>query len=181
MNPNNTTSYSFRTALHSLVSQQYGRRCDEEERALLHLAVAEAPVQFIELLIRYGDDIDASDSSGSTPLIIAAQYHKADIVRMLLHYNANVKDRKLDGAPVLHYASTMNDSEIVQKMIDMGADVDVLNRYGKTSLTFAESCGLVTETLLDCSARVLKSEKYRNTLLMHSARYDLVRHHCKAH
>ncbi|KAK2766643.1 hypothetical protein FQN54_005954 [Arachnomyces sp. PD_36] len=72
---------------------------DDNGRSALHLAIAaeRSSIDFIGRLTSVGVDVDWKDDEGHTPLHVAAQHNKRDMIRLLLDHGA---DRPV-GDPVL--------------------------------------------------------------------------------
>ncbi|WP_374326935.1 sigma-70 family RNA polymerase sigma factor [Azonexus sp.] len=80
---------------------------DSSERKLnplLRLAAISGVETAIKLHIRRGDDLDARDGSGSTPLILAAGRRRKGTVRLLLDAGANPKLADQSGMDALAHA-----------------------------------------------------------------------------
>jgi ankyrin repeat protein len=56
------------------------------------------------LLVKHGADVNAAADDGSTPLMLAAQNEKQDVVDYLLKHKANAKARDAKGKTALDYA-----------------------------------------------------------------------------
>ena len=71
---------------------------------LLRLASISGVETAIELHILRGDDLNARDGSGATPLILAAAKRRKGAVRLLLDAGANPKLADLNGMDALAHA-----------------------------------------------------------------------------
>ena len=73
----------------------------------------------------------------------AAQYGKADVVRLLLLKGAEVNEKSFIDMDVtaLIWAAKKNYPEIVKMLIDSGADNNITDKNGKTALMYAEENG----------------------------------------
>lgn len=89
-------------------------------------------VEIAEILIEQGADINAvNQSSCSTALYLAVLCHKKDIVQLLLTHNVNVNTS--DDNPLVK-ACEDQDLETVTMLLENGADVNLRNQYGDSSL-----------------------------------------------
>lgn len=80
---------------------------------LLRLAAISGVESAVTFHIRRGDDLDAQDSSGATPLILAASKKNKGVVRLLLEAGANPQLVDLNGMDALSYAVRANCPEMV--------------------------------------------------------------------
>lgn len=127
------------------------------EPTALHVAVENGRTDVAKLLLRAGADPNhPSDMyDGWTPLLIAAGRQSHGLIELLLSYGANVdaweaaalgdlpslaaiidanpsvvRARRANDAPPLHFASSV---EIAKLLVDRGAPLDALDKYGSTA------------------------------------------------
>jgi len=96
--------------------------------------------EIVAALIAAGADVNARDSFGVTPLMYAAISGSAEVIRLMLKSGADVKAKDTDGRTVLiECLTTENDlpPEIVEELIQAGADVNVRVYGGLTPLMIA--------------------------------------------
>jgi len=134
--------------------------------ALWVMALLSAPAVFA------ADSIDARDSNGSTPLLVAASSDDAAKVRQLLKAGANPNVRnKLDTTPLLEAAFHSN-SEIIEALLDAGADPNISGADGQTPLMLvARGTNVVAAKMLlgkGADPRASESQR-RQTALMWAA------------
>ena len=89
------------------------------------------------MLVTAGADLEATDRLGNTPLIRAAIGGKSvpdTVILTLLELGCNPKAKDTQGWSVLHYAARSREEEVLQKMLDMGLDVDHQSMSGDTAL-----------------------------------------------
>ena len=122
----------------------------------LHRAAATGDLVGLATAIAQGEDVDARDDSGRTPLLVATEARQVDAVRALLRAGADVdlQDDKLDN-PFL-YAGAEGLLEILRLVAEAGADPTITNRYGGVAVIPASERGhvetvryLLTETTVD--------------------------------
>lgn len=65
------------------------------------------------------------NKTGMTPLMTAAHAGRVETVGLLLEYNADPNLRADDNASALHWASLYGDLDIVNMLVDAGADLNV--------------------------------------------------------
>jgi len=82
-----------------------------------------------------GTDVDAREPpGGSTPLLVAATFGRAEAAKFLIEKGANVNASSNDGATALHGAAFFCHAEIVKLLLDKGAKVNAKNIRGETPL-----------------------------------------------
>lgn len=73
----------------------------------LHLAAEQGHLDAVNLLLRYGADVEARDSDGATALEKASSEGHDDVVKLLWHYGADFEAKGSDGATALEKASSV--------------------------------------------------------------------------
>ncbi len=68
-----------------------------------------------------GVDVNATDQTGSTPLLEAARYGHDDICRILIAAGANLKSKDKDGKTALQLAIQGDHDEVVRVLKQAGA------------------------------------------------------------
>lgn len=86
-------------------------------------------------------DIDCTNGSGNTALILAATAGHLDVVKLLIERGADINFEGHEGNTALIYISTMHCNEIMKYFIDMKADVNLQNIRGITALMDAAKEG----------------------------------------
>ena len=74
------------------------------------------------LLSAPGIDVNATDETGSTPLLEAARYGHDDICRILIAAGANLKSKDRDGKTALQLAIQGNHDDVVRVLKQAGAN-----------------------------------------------------------
>ncbi|MDD5456106.1 MAG: ankyrin repeat domain-containing protein [Candidatus Margulisbacteria bacterium] len=130
---------------------------DDNGRTALPTAVFNGHKEIVELLIKNGADVNTIDNTGTTPLMWAAFRGYTEIVDLLLEKNADVKARSIWGTTALmQVANGNNDLNLLKKLIDFGAEVNMQNNKGETALFCAVKCAkreMIAE-LARCGAKV---------------------------
>ena len=107
---------------------------------LLHLAVCRENLTIIEMILKAGADINEQDWLGNTPLhesMYKSPANLAQIVRLLLKFGAQVNmENKITDTP-LHLVACYGRSEVVQILLDAGADPHLVDMSGETAMDIA--------------------------------------------
>jgi len=91
----------------------------------------------VELLLRYGANIEAANHKDTTPLMRAAQEGHEHVVRFLLKNNSCVNRINKEQMTALMLASQRGHHLIVQQLLDHGAHADAMTAQNSTSLMLA--------------------------------------------
>jgi ankyrin repeat protein len=115
----------------------------------LHLAVYLGDVAQVKNLIAAAADVNAKGHDGKTPLDYAASYGQVEVARLLLAAGANPNAIVEDKEPVvdrpagtpLYYAVQGDHKDMVELLLDSGADANAKGRYGATVLYWSAETG----------------------------------------
>lgn len=107
---------------------------DHQKRTLLHLAAAYGNTTITEYLLKIGCTVDAMDSGGNTPLMIAVSFDHPEVVSRLVAAGADLSMTNEHGRSALGYAKIWNNpdifsiirSEIAAKRIQNATAMDQL-------------------------------------------------------
>ena len=152
------------TPLHSAATQgdnmlvrylvQHGAKKDAQSlakrRTPLHCAALFGKVEVVESLIDAGCDIEAKDYESETALFTACWSPKPgdyQCVKLLLERGAKLEVRRSDkpgpgmrwhdGETVLHVAARFDLGDVVELLLEKGADAYARNRLGETAMDLA--------------------------------------------
>ena len=84
-------------------------------------------------LVEAGEDVDAADEQGTTPLMIAAGQGGAEVVTALLEAGAEVGAADAQGATALHYAAWKGMEAAVRLLLARGAAVGAAGGKGRST------------------------------------------------
>jgi uncharacterized protein len=122
----------------------------------------------VSQLLARGVYVDFSNRLGVTPLMVACQWGRSEVVKLLLHKGAAVEARETSsGANVLMYACLSGHFDLVRLVVEKGASVDSTDNSGRTALMTAASIGKasIVELLLNKGADVNAEDKLGDTAL----------------
>jgi len=111
----------------------------------LHTAVQHGLSDIVELLLKFGVDVDAPDDDTMTPLLLVSQAcwaRESEITKtaqLLLGHGASVHARNKNGQMPIHLASQHGLLGVMQLLLKSGADVDARDNSNFTPLHFAVS------------------------------------------
>ena len=130
-------------------------RCTTRERTSLHVAAMNGDIQAIEVLLAHGADLSATDSSLSTPYVLALEHNEPHAASRLLERTkakqnedrwAQVKGNigpidDLSLGKALRRCSRLGQADVVEILLDNGADVNARSRKGTTAVMKASGGG----------------------------------------
>jgi uncharacterized protein len=105
----------------------------------------------LQLFLLAGMDLEARNSQGWTPLMVAAFHGSANAAERLIRAGADVRAYDYLGYAPLHWAAVQGYARVVALLLDKGASADAQSQSGITPLLQAAANGHV-----DCVAALLK-------------------------
>ncbi|CAM80118.1 ankyrin repeat protein with 6 ankyrin repeats [Orientia tsutsugamushi str. Boryong] len=88
----------------------------------------------IALLLKYNADVNIEDNQGNTPLSDAVECKCAEPLEIMLKHNSTSINKKYDeGETLLHIAVRDESIDVIQLLIDYGADIDAKDDKGHDS------------------------------------------------
>jgi len=142
-----------------------GAKLDGEYRdgqSLLHVAAARGYAPIIDLLVSSNADVEALDANGNTPLDSAVLHNQPFALAALLKDHASASYvHPLDGRGALHEACMRGFAQMIQPLVDAGADPTLRDRFGQTPLDIALAYknGSVVATLLRLGQTLKQSQQ----------------------
>lgn len=117
---------------------------DREGLTALNYAVFSGNVEAVALLLNTGMNPNNPDNSDVTPLFdaIFANSHAKEMVDLFIMAGADVnhKSCKLGCTPLM-IAAFKGDAELVNQLLQAGADADIADKQGNTAVVIAENNG----------------------------------------
>ena len=157
----------------NIADEAYGDTC-------LHVAVSEdCSKEVIKAIIAHGVDLNATNNKNHTALMIACIRKNEGAINVLLNARAdpNIADEAY-GEACLHKAVICNCSiEVLQEIIDHGANVNLANKRNETALTAACFCKNddAVNVLLNASANPnIADEAYGETCLHKAVTWNCI-------
>ena len=119
---------------------------DDHGFSPLHWAAKEGRTSVVELLIKRGARINASNMGDDTALHLASAHGHREVIQVLLANKADVNATNEHGNTPLHYACFWGYREIAMDLIRAGSIVSIVNKYGEVPLD--KSRGELTDELV---------------------------------
>ncbi len=122
------------------LSQENINTINEYQRSLLQEAIAHRRADIAKLLIDRGIDVDYADKNGDTALQYAIAHDENEIALQLIHNGCDINKRDKHGNNAL-WQAVLNPrikEEVIQALLNKGADVDTKNNYGRSTLDMVQ-------------------------------------------
>ena len=121
--------------------------------------VRKEPVETICSCLDQNISVDIRFGNGSTPLIVAAEEGRLDVVEFLVDSGANLNARNDHNYTALHWAAYHGHQDIVEFLIKNKADANIKDSTGSTPLQLAIVKGhvLIAGLLISYGTRVDKA------------------------
>jgi len=115
-------------------------RDDQRGVTSLHSAASNSDVEVLKYLVSQGDEVNAKDYVGDTPLHRAAAGNtQVEVFQYLVSQGADVNAKDNTGWTPLHYAATNSNVEVLKYLVSQGADVNAKANEGLTPLHRAKT------------------------------------------
>jgi ankyrin repeat protein len=106
-----------------------------------YMAIPEANLEAVQLLLEQGAKINLQNHMGETALHRASQHGYLNIIQLMLNHDANVDALDNEGSTPLHLAISEASLEAIQLLLNHGASITLRNGKGQTALHRASQRG----------------------------------------
>jgi hypothetical protein len=139
--------------------------------ATLHDVVVTGTVADVRERLGQGDDVNARDDDGVTPVMRAASAGRADIVAVLLAAGADAAAATSGGVTALMMASLGGYTDAMRPLLERKPEINKQDNQGRTALMAAASSGDTTalDLLLQAGARVSIEDATGTTAITYAA------------
>jgi len=121
---------------------------DMHRETVLHYSVRSGCEETLLMLLKAGcpvDGIGQDAAHRTTPLHVAARLGNTLFCSILLDFDADPMATTMDGDSVIHQAASCTNwtdpVDILQRLVDVGVDIELKNVWLQTALVVAASCG----------------------------------------
>ena len=105
---------------------------DEDGHTALHYAARSSAPLTIGLLVKSGGNVEATNSKGQRPLHLA--FDNANMTQSILNSGAFVDPIDNSGATPFFYAAEMGATNVMERLLDAGADIDAVGPTRQNAL-----------------------------------------------
>ena len=109
----------------------------------LHYIALNGPPQLTneqKLILKYAKDINIKNITGTTPLHLAVQNEKIEMVQVLLEHGAKINAQDNCKMTPLHISAWKGNAGMTKLLLKYGARKDLVNEKGWTPLKMAKIC-----------------------------------------
>ena len=118
---------------------------NDEGYSPLHMASCLGALTTVKMLVEAGADVRATDAVRATCLILAGCFGHTDIVRYLVGLpEVDLNHQDSNNCTALHVAVESKHADVVQVLIDAGADIEMKTNKGHSPLDVASVSGALT-------------------------------------
>lgn len=104
----------------------------------LHVAAGHGHMDIVELLLKHGADLHATDDDGYKAFFIAAQKGYANVIKLLLGHGSEVSESLEGRATPLQASVDFSHKGVVRLLLENGADAERDTDWGKKMLEAAK-------------------------------------------
>ncbi len=104
----------------------------------IELAMSNNCPEIVSFLLSKGADIHQCDSQGGNALLWAVEGKVTNIIREILELKPNLDHQNMNGLTALHLAVIRKNVEIVNLLIQNGANLKIADNFGRKPIQLAE-------------------------------------------
>ena len=141
---------------------------NENGRSPLHKASMSGHLDVVKMLVRAGSGVPVTDKLGDTCLILASYKGHTETVRYLVGLKeVDLEHADSTGCSALRHAVVRNHPDVVEVLIDAGADIETRGIYDRSPLLVASQRGnpRVVEVLVKAGVEVCVTDNEGNACL----------------
>ena len=121
-----------------VIGEEYELDEPDEIPLLFYLIQKGISLEALKMLVEAGMDLHFVNREGLGALDIAIKYRRPDIVRFCKEQGICLSTtRRKSGMTPLMLAAAFNDTEMVKYLLEEGAELNGVDRYGMTALDYA--------------------------------------------
>ena len=145
-----------------VIGEEYDLDEPDEIPLLFYVIQKGISLEALKMLVEAGMDLHFVNREGLGALDIAIKYRRPDIVRFCKDQGISLSTtRRKSGMTPLMLAAAFNDTEMVKYLLEEGAELNGVDRYGMTALDYARKMRQKqVQELLE--SRGAKHELYRD-------------------
>jgi ankyrin repeat protein len=147
-----------------------------EHGATMFFSAGKSPMEAVNYMIEHGANQNVEDSSGTTPLHIAAQRGNTEVATYLIELGADVNKVNEHGWTPLKFSLWSEDTSMLELLLEKGATIEIIDAECETGCQTYESSPLhlasrrgaadFMDILIDHGADVnIKNEEFKQTPL----------------
>ncbi|XP_059167490.1 ankyrin repeat domain-containing protein 50-like [Physella acuta] len=164
------------TAVQRLLDRGDDVNAEDNGWTPLLVAVKNANVAVVRLLLQAGADVNWTNRKGQSALLFAVHNVDLEVVELLLQCQADVDQAHVgDGTTALYFAARSGSASLVRMLIRAGANVNLANSEGVTALMKASDRGYYD------TVRLLLNEKADVKLVSRQGWDALMYASCEGH
>ena len=141
---------------------------DEDGRSPLLVACNSGSLAIVKMLVKAGAGVRITDNEGDTCLTLASYFGRTETVRYLVSLpDVDVSHKDVDGNTALLLATAEKHADVVEVLIDAGADIEATDEDGCSPLLLASKRGArdVVKMLVKAGARTCATNNRGDTCL----------------
>lgn len=125
-----------------VIGQEYDLDEHDEIPLLFYAIQTHISLEAIELLIEHGMQLDYTNKEGLGAIDIAIKHRRKDVIELLRSHNIDItKSKRKSGLTPLMLAAGFNDIDLMEFLIEQGADATIRDKYGMNALDYAHKMG----------------------------------------